>query len=202
MFIGGIYQTAFIRHHQQAAFGDFQLGDRPIDEWSTSEFRTYADKYNLGWVVCWSPLSRFWFDHCPMAQRVATIPRYSSSNRPVSQNRHEWSAMAGRAGLEVARKYMIEGESDYAIYRLDRPRSYFLKGNGKIVSVEPDRIELADVEPEAGAVVLSLHWLDTWTTNPPLPLKAEPNPPDPIDFVRIELPGPVGRIVLRNGPGR
>src|SRR5206468_969076 len=43
MFIGGLYQTAFIRHHRMAAFGDFQLGDRPIDEWSTAEVGRYCE---------------------------------------------------------------------------------------------------------------------------------------------------------------
>jgi hypothetical protein len=201
MFIGGLYQTAFIKHHNQAAFGDYQLGDRKINEWTPSEFRTYAETYNLGWVVCWSPLSRFWFDHLPSASRVATIPRYSSRNRPVSKDRNAWEAIIRRAGFDVAEKYMLEGESNYAVYRLDRPHSYFLHGKGKIVRVDPDRIELADVEPEGGAVVLSLHWLDTWKSDPPLPLKPEPRPPDPVDFLRIELPGPVGKIVLRNSRG-
>jgi hypothetical protein len=199
MFIGGIYQTAFIKHHKQAAFGDFQLGDRPIDEWSSSQFKKYADTYNVGWVVCWSPLSRFWFDRCEMAQRVATIPRYSTFPRPVSQNSHEWEVMTRRAGIAVAEKYMVEGEFNYAIYRLQRPRSYFLKGKGKIVDVEPDRIELADVEPEDGVVVLSLHWLDTWKADPPLILKPEPMAPDPVDFVRIEMNGPARQIILHNG---
>jgi hypothetical protein len=94
---------------------------------------------------------------------------------------------------------MVEGESHYAIYRLDRPRSYFLKGKGRIVNVEPDRVELADVEPDGGSVVLSLHWLDTWRSEPPFVLKPEPMPPDPVDFVRIELSRPVDRMILRNG---
>jgi hypothetical protein len=201
LFIGGLYQTAFIKHHKQAAFGDFQLGDRKIDEWTPSEFRSYAETYNLGWIVCWSPLSRFWFDNYAPARRVATIPRYSSPRRPVSNNEHEWKTIDRLAGFEMAKKYMLEGEYNYAVYRIERPHSYFLKGKGRIVNVEPDRVELADVEPEGGAVVLSLHWIDTWKSNPPLTLKPQPRPPDPIDFLRIELPGPVGRIVLRNGRG-
>ena len=59
MFVGGLYQTAFIQHHKMAAFGDFKLGDRPIDEWSPAEFADYAGRYNVGWVACWSPLSRY-----------------------------------------------------------------------------------------------------------------------------------------------
>ena len=61
-FIGGEYQLAFIRHHQFASFGDFQLGGRPIDLWTPDELRDYCNLYNIGWVVCWSPLSKFCFD--------------------------------------------------------------------------------------------------------------------------------------------
>ena len=180
MFVGGLYQTAFIEHHRMAAFGDFQLGDRPIDRWTSAEVGEYCRTYNVGWVACWSPLSRFWFDRQPSAVKVATLPRYSTPNLPPSTNEQEWSAMTKRAGPEVARRYMLEGERSYSVYRIDRPRSYFLKGKGRITSVGPNRVELADVEPEGGAVVLSLHWLDTWKSDPPLVLKAEP--PDPVDF--------------------
>ena len=198
MFIGGLYQTAFIRHHEMAAFGDFQLGDRPIDEWSSAEFRAYCDTYNIGWVVCWSPLSRFWFDRYEPAKRVATLLRHSTPGRPPSNNEHEWTAMSRMAGPAVATRSMLEGEGAYAIYRVDRPRSYFLKGRGRIVDVGPDRVELADVEPENGAVVVSLHWIDTWQSEPPLTLRPEPNPPDPVDFVRIEADRPIPRLLLIN----
>jgi len=202
LFVGGLYQTAFIKHHQMAAFGDFTLGDRPINEWTSAEVAAYSDRYNLGWVVCWSPLSRFWFDRHPGARRVATLPRSATPNRPVSANEHEWMAMIRRAGPEVARKYMFEGEASYAIYRLDRPHSYFLRGTGRIVSVAPNRVELADVEPEGGVAILSLHWLDTWRSEPTVTLKPEPMPPDPVDFVRIEAKGRIPRLVLSNGYAR
>ena len=201
MFIGGLYQTAFIRHHKMAAFGDFQLGDRPIDEWSAGELDDYCRAYNVGWVVCWSPLSRFWFDRYPRAKRVATLPRYSTPGLPPSNNDHEWSAMVKRAGRDVALRYMLEGSTTYAVYRVDRPRSYFLRGKGRIVDVGPDRVELEGLEPEGGAVVVSLHWIDTWQADLPMPLRPQPMPPDPVDFVRIDLPGPVDRLVLTNGRG-
>ena len=88
MFIGGLYQTAFIRHHEMAAFGDFQLGDRPIDEWSPAEVRRYCDRYNVGWVVCWSPLSRFWFDRFEPAHAggdpAPLLARPAARSRPTS----------------------------------------------------------------------------------------------------------------------
>ncbi len=200
MFVGGLYHMAFIKHHRMASFGDFQLGDRPIDEWTPPEIDAYCRAYNVGWVVCWSPLSRFWFDRYSPAVKVATLPRYSTPGRPPSINEHELTAMLKRAGRDVAIRYMMESARTYAIYKVERPRSYFLKGKGRIVSVGPNRVELADLEPEGGEVVVSLHWIDTWRADPPFPLHPEPAPPDPVDFVRIELKGPVARLVLTNDP--
>jgi hypothetical protein len=198
MFIGGLYQTAFIKHHQMASFGDFHLGNRSIDEWTPPEVERYCQTYNVGWVVCWSPLSRQWFDHFPIATRVATLPRYTTPNRIPPPNSYVEESLIRRAGPDAARRYINGGEEYYAIYRIDRPHTYFLKGKGRIVAVEPNRIELADVEPDQGVVVLSLHWLDTWRTDPPLKLNPEPMPPDPVDFVRINFDRPIPRVVLWN----
>ena len=202
LFIGGLYHSAFIQHHQRAAFGDFYLGGRAIDEWTPAEFARYADQYNLGWVVCWSPLARYAFDHMPGVLKVATLPRHSTYGRPPAGNEREWTSILRRAGPSIARKYVGEGESSYAVYRLDRPHSYFLRGKGRVVSVAPNRVELADVEPDAeGVAVLSLHWLDTWRTDPAVAIQPEPIKDDPVPFVRIETTKPIPWLVLENGSG-
>ena len=202
LFIGGLYHSAFIQHHQRAAFGDFYLGGRAIDEWTPAEFARYADQYNLGWVVCWSPLARYAFDHMPGATRVATLPRYATFGRPPAGNEREWTSILRRAGPATARQYVGEGESAYAVYRLDRPHSYFVRGQGRVVGVAPNRVELADVEPDAeGVAVLKLHWLDTWRTDPAVVIRPEPTPADPVPFIRIETPRAIPRLVIKNGSG-
>jgi hypothetical protein len=201
-FIGGLYLTAAIEHNKAASFGDFRLADRPIDRWSQAELSAYCDRYNVGWVVCWSPLSRFVFDRFGPARRVATLPRYVTPGSTGSNHPDEWRGIASRAGIDVASRYMAEGEGQYALYRIERPHSYFLAGRGRFDEVGPNRVVLGDVEPEGGEVVLSLHWLDTWRTDPPLPLSPAPVPGDPVPFVRIALDRPLGRIALDNGYGR
>ena len=198
MFLGGLYQTAFIRHHKMAAFGDFHLGDRPIDEWDAASIQAYCDRYNVGWVICWSPLSRFWFDRYPAAKFVAEVPRLATPGRPASPNEHEWNAMVRRAGPVIAMRTMTEGEGSYRIYRVDRPRSFFVRGKGRIVASGPNRIELADVEPQDGAAVVSLHWLDTFRADPPATIGPEPMLPDDVPFVRIETKVPIPRLVIEN----
>jgi hypothetical protein len=200
-FIGGLYQTAFIRHRRMAAFGDFQLGDRPMEEWTPDALRGYCDLYNIGWVACWSPLSRFWFDRFEPATRVATLPRHHTPGIGPSADPRPWEAMARRAGPQVATRYMVEGNSQYAIYRLDRPHSFVIRGRARLAAVDFNRIELADVVPHEGSILLSFHWIDGWRTDPPRRIGPEPVPRDPVDFVRIDLPGPVPRLVIFNGYG-
>ena len=201
-FIGGLYHMAFIRHNRMASFGDFRLGDQPIDQWSPRPLRAYCDLYNVGWVVCWSPLSRFWFDRMAAATRVATFPRYGTPGLPTAGEPYQAEVMGRLSGRGVALGYLGEGDTHYAVYRLDRPRSFALRGQARVVAVDFNRIELADVVPHEGSVLLSLHWIDGWRTDPPARIGPEHVPLDPADFVRIDLPGPVPRLVIFNGYGR
>jgi hypothetical protein len=201
-FIGGLYQTAFIDHSRLASFGDFHLGDRFIDEWTPEELERYFRQYNIGWVVCWSALARYSFDRLPSARRVAVLPRYSTLGRLFLPEAHTWDVLNARLGRAGALSYIRQNESVYALYRIERTPSFFLRGAGRLASVELNRVELADVVPEDGEIVLSLHWLDTWRTDPPLPLAPVPVPGDPVPFVRIRLEKELGRIVLFNSYGR
>jgi hypothetical protein len=201
-FIGGLYHGAFIAHHRTASFGDFHLGNRPISEWTADDLTAYFDRYNVGWVVCWSPLSRYCLDRYRLATRVAVLPRYRTFGRPPAKNEDERRAITALGGKALADRYLSEGEAHYVIYWIARKPSFFLSGEGRFAAVDANRIELADVIPEAGEVVLSLHWFDTWRTDPPLPAEPYPVPGDPVPFVKIRLPGPIPRIILSNDYGR
>jgi hypothetical protein len=201
-FIGGEYQMAFITHHQFASFGDFHLGGRPIDFWTPDQLRDYCDLYNIGWIVCWSPLSSLCFDQWDQAHRVATLPRHNSRNRPPSDNSYVREALIARGGPDLATRYISAGEGHYVIYRVERSHSFVRTGQGHFTGVDLNRIELTDLVPSEGAVVLSLHWLDTWRTDPPLPVEPFPVPLDPVPLVRISTPRPLKRLVLYNDYGR
>jgi hypothetical protein len=200
-FLGGIYQTAFIAHHRAASFGDYGLGDRRIDAWTPADLSSYCEQYNVGWVVCWSPLSKFCFDGFSKAKVVATLPRAVSPGLRVCRDPVQWRALVARAGPEVASRYMLEGVGTYKVYLVERAHSYFLEGRGRLASLDANRVELADVAPDpaTGAAVLSVHWLDTWKTDPPLPLSPSYAPRDPVPFVRIALDRPLPKVLLYNG---
>ena len=87
--------------------------------------------------------------------------------------------MTSRGGPELAARYIGKGEGHYVIYRVERSHSFLLTGNGNVAGVDLNRIELTDLVPSEGAVVLSLHWLETWRTDPPLPVEPVLDSPRP-----------------------
>jgi hypothetical protein len=92
----------------------------------------------------------------------------------------------------------VGGPEPFTLFALDRPRSYVLKGQARWVAADADRITLADVVPEDGKVVLSLHHLSGLRVSPGrVQLEREPDPFDPVPFIRLHLPGPVSRITLQ-----
>ncbi len=198
-FVGGLYHSAFIQHNHHASFGDFSLGGRYISLWTNRELSLYFEQYNIGWVICWSPLSRYTFDFLPGAHRIAEVPRAATPGREIMADENVFRAIATRGGQALAYKYLREGVNHYVLYRLDQPHSYFLSGQGKVRSMDDNRIELTDLAPSPqGDVVLSLHWLDTWRTDPPRPISPAHSPGDPIPFIGIKLDGPIPRLILYN----
>ena len=62
---------------------------------------------------------------------------------------------------------------------------------------DPERVVLANVVPEDGEVVLSLHYQKGMQVMPArVLLEPELDPRDPIPFVRLKVPGPVARVTL------
>jgi hypothetical protein len=185
-FVGGLYQTAFIPH-QRAAFGDWRVAGRHIREWSPQEIRAFCDDYNIGWVVTWSragvrkfqqvredprqPLSTEFFSSLPFCERIATLPRAT----------------------------VHADENEYAIFRVQREPNYFAHGTGRLAKVEYNRIELADLVPDDGELVLRFHWQDGLISEPPVPLERANVPGDPVGFIRIKTAKSLDRLIILNG---
>jgi hypothetical protein len=182
-YIGGLYEAAFIPHNY-ASFGDWHLAGRHIRDWTPAELRRFCDQYNIGWVITWSrasplkqgpdrgmPLSTEVFASMPFCEPIARNPRHTT--RP--------------------------DENEYAIFRIARERSYFAKGGGRVVAVDFNRIELADLEPVGGELVLRYHWQENLRSDPPLPLERADVLGDPVGFIRIKTAEPLSRLVIVNG---
>ena len=52
-FVGGLDPDADI-DHTAGGLVDQTLAGRPIDDWTDADLSDYCDRYNIGWVVCWS----------------------------------------------------------------------------------------------------------------------------------------------------
>jgi hypothetical protein len=84
-----------------------------------------------------------------------------------------------------------------AVFELDQAPNFFLHGRGRL-RADYDRIELSDLEPEEGKVVIKYHYLEGFRAEPPARLVAVPVPDDPIGFLGIE--NPPRNLVLRFAP--
>jgi hypothetical protein len=130
VFIGGLDPDAGIEH---TAWGlvDQCLAGRPLDDWTDRELCDYCDRYNIGWVVCWSPRARRRFD--------------------------EWSARGHAEPTQPLRDDDgVRGEG--MLYTVRRRHSFARVGSVGWMSADAQRIVLGDVVPERGVVVLSLHY--------------------------------------------
>ena len=80
------------------------------------------------------------------------------------------------------------GEFDkFALYRIEIPPSYFLRGSGRI-EVQGHRIVLRDVTPEDGVVAIKYHWLESLRTDPPRTIEPLYVLDDPIPFISVKDP--------------
>ena len=80
------------------------------------------------------------------------------------------------------------------IFRL-QPHSFILQGQGRVVHADSRSIILADLAP--GKVVLSMHYQTGMQVLPAqVQLEKDPDPSDPIPFIRLNVREPVSRVVI------
>jgi len=85
----------------------------------------------------------------------------------------------------------------FSVYRVRRPPSFFLRGSGTL-KASLNRIELSNVVAEGGEVVLSMHFLETFRSQPSRPLLSEHREGLPVGFFRI-LDPPEHLVLVNDG---
>jgi hypothetical protein len=161
-FVGGLDPTNSIEY-AYAGLVDQALAGRPIGEWSDADLEDFCRRYNVGWVVCWSPAALARLQAWPGADPTATLLDQSPGQ----------------------------------LFTVKKTRSFVLKGHARWLGADRHRIALADVVPEDGHVILSLHYLAGLQASPSrVQIEREPDPYDPIPFIRLRVPGPVARVTL------
>ncbi len=100
-------------------------------------------------------------------------------------------------GWPIAYEIAPPTGSRWKLFELKRPHSYILKGVARTYEADRQRVTLADVVPEEGEVVLSLHSAAGMRARPAIVrVEREPDPFDPVPMIRLRLPGPVARLTL------
>jgi hypothetical protein len=172
-YVGGLDADAGIEHTSGGLL-DGILAGRPLAEWTDVELLDYCDRYNIGWIVCWSERSLERFAHWPAA----------GSGIPLAA-----TESGSEAGL---------------LLPLSRRHSYALRGSARWIDADAQHIVLADVTPQRaptedgrGQVVLSLHYHAGMRVAPSrVRLARAEDSDDSIPFVRLLVAEPVTRVTI------
>jgi hypothetical protein len=172
-FIGGLDAEAAIEHTCGGLL-EGNLAGRPLPEWTDAELQDYCDRYNIGWVVCWSPRSRERFTAWEGAAAGVPLPAEGSTQGP---------------GLLVP---------------LRRKPSFALRGAAVLVAADAQHIVLSDVRPQPsaaadgrGLVELSLHYQAGMRVTPSrVRLERAEESQDAIPFLRLVVDHPATRVTI------
>jgi hypothetical protein len=89
-----------------------------------------------------------------------------------------------------------DGESG-VLFAIDRKLSFFIKGQGQWIQSDWQRIAMAEVIPENGEVVLSMHYQSNLRVAPAfIQIERDLDLNDPIPMIRLRIPGPVARLLI------
>jgi hypothetical protein len=162
-FIGGLDPNGEIEHGA-AGLVNQSLRGRPLSQWSDTALEEYCQRYNIGWIACWSP--------------------------EVVVRLQAWKGV-----VELA--HMNDGGSVYLFAVSKAAHSFTLKGHATVLHMDSHHITLADVVPEDGMVVLSLHY-QSGLQAAPTRVRVEPgqDAADLIPFVRLRMDRPVARMTI------
>jgi hypothetical protein len=101
-----------------------------------------------------------------------------------------------KSWAEAERVAEVAGPVSYCLYQLPF-RSFTLKGQARLLSADWRHIALADVVPEDGEVVLSLHYQEGLRASPSrVQIQKDPDARDPIPLIRLKVPSPVAHLTL------
>jgi hypothetical protein len=185
-YIGGLDAEAGIEYTANG-LADALLMGKAIDDWGEDELCLYCERYNIGWVVCWSPATCARFRRCNTAEMTAEM---TATLLP-------WNI----------------GEPPGCLFTIHRKKrySFALAGSAQWLSADARRIVLGDVVPHRettnsreGYVLLSLHYhdgmhvapsrvhIDKYTLETGGGLSSGPGRP----FVRLWVEEPVTRVTI------
>jgi hypothetical protein len=95
-YLGGLDPDASIEH-TSADLADQFLAGRPVKKWSDQELADFCRRYNIGWVVCWSPGAVERFRAWPAAEVKAPLQDGAETGCLFQVQRPRSFALKGQA---------------------------------------------------------------------------------------------------------
>lgn len=171
-YIGGLDPDAGI-DHTTAGLVDGALAGRPLDgpgEWPDEALADYCERYNVGWVVCWTARTRQRFATWKSARQIAELPC------------PEGSTTGCLFALDRPHTYALRGQA--RCLGADPQRIV-------LADVTPTR------DDGRGEVVLSFHYQAGMRVAPSrVRIERAEDTQDPIPFVRLIVNEPVARLTI------
>lgn len=180
-YIGGLDAEAGIEHTTNGLTDGVLMG-RPMHDWSDEALSEYCKRYNIGWMVCWSPAACERLRDWPKVRRLATLPPSTAGGPPG------------------------------CLFAVDRKRySFALSGSARWLDATPQRIILGDVAAPASSaddhgkkpILLSLHYQAGMRVAPSRVHldfqsieRVNSMPDDSRPFVRLWVEEPVTRVTI------
>jgi hypothetical protein len=174
-YLGGLDAEAGIEHTANG-LTDRVLAGRPVRDWRDEELDEYCRRYNIGWVVCWSPAVYERFSQWQKAERTTILPPRE------------------------------DGEPAGCLFTLRRTPSFALVGSAHWLTADSRRIVLTDVVPDTESrrredgkapVLLSLHYQAGMRVVPSrVEIRPADLPQESIPFVRLWVAEPVTRVTI------
>src|SRR5262249_59014905 len=75
-FLGGLDANAGIEH-EYVRFADQMLAGRWLRDWSDAELEDFCQRYNVGWIACWSPAAMERLRAWRAARPIVTLVHHS-----------------------------------------------------------------------------------------------------------------------------
>lgn len=162
-YIGGLDPDGVIEHSSISLLNESLIDIGPVAPAPDEPLMEYFRRYNIRWIVAWSP---------------AVIERFE-----------KWKDAEKRAQL-------VDEEIGW-LFEVKRTPNFALKGQADLLAADGQSITLANVVPDNGEVVISLHYHAGMRASPGrVQIERATSGDDPIGFVRLRLAVRADRVTL------
>lgn len=178
-FVGGLDAEAGIEYTANGLC-DRLLAGRPVRDWSDKELSDYCERYNIGWVACWSPAACQRFAKWKQSEWLSLLPSCEGCELGCLyriKRKHSFALIGSVQWLSADSRHIVLGHVSPSGGPTDGPKGQVLLSlhYQEGMRVAPSRVHIDGVEPPPD----SLPFLD-----------------ESIRFVRLRVEEPVTRVTI------